>query len=132
MKRLLLVAFLFQSLVFPAGAAELLIPGESPSSPGVFFPQAASLRLLAEVEQCRAEIPALRDLVAKDEELIQKLDGRVVELGKQNDDLKEMNKKAIKVADEARKSGPWYQRALSAGKWIAAGVILGFVAGAGR
>jgi len=119
-------------LAFPAGAAELLKPGESPSSPGVFFPHAASLRLLAEVEQCRVELPVLRDLVAKDEELIRKLDGRVVDLGKQNEDLKEMNKKALKTADDARKSGPWYERMLSAGKWIAAGIVLGFVAGASK
>jgi hypothetical protein len=74
----------------------------------------------------------LRDLVAKDEELIKTLDGRVVELGKQNADLSELNRKVLKAADEARKSGPWYQRALSAGKWIAAGILIGFVAGAGR
>jgi len=132
MRRLFLVAFLIPSLVFPAGAAELLRPEESPSSLGVFFPHAASLRLLAEVEQCRVEVPALRDLVAKDDELIRKLDGRVVELGKQNDDLSELNRKIIKAADDARKSGPWYERALSAGKWIAAGILLGFIAGAGR
>jgi len=119
-------------LSFPAGAAELLKPGESPPMPGVFFPQAASLRLLAELEMCRSELPALRDLVAKDDELIKKLDGRVVELGKQNTDLAEMNRKALKAADDARKSGPWYERVLSAGKWIAAGILLGFVAGAGR
>jgi len=96
-------------LDIPAGAAELLKPGESPSSPGVFFPQPAALCLLAEVEQCRVELPALRDLVAKDEELILKLDGRVAELGKQNNDLKEMNKQALKTAEDARKSGPWYE-----------------------
>src|SRR4030043_1257865 len=102
-----IVFFLIVFMALPAGAAETLKPGESPSFPGVFFPQAASLRLLAEVEQCRAEIPALRDLVAKDEELIKTLDGRVVELGKQNADLSEKNKKALKTADDARKSGPW-------------------------
>ena len=119
-------------LAVPSGAAELLLPGQSPTTPGIFFDRAASLHLLAEVEQCRVELPLLQDLVVKDEALIQKLDERVIELGKQNTDLAEMNRKALEAAEAARKSGPWYERLLSAGKWIAVGALLGFAAGAGR
>ena len=131
MKRAI-IPILIVVMALPAGAAELLLPGQTKSSRGVFFPYSASLRLLAEVEQCRTELPALRELVSKDEDQIGLQERRIAELGKQAEDLKQMNKKALEAAEAARKGGSWMDRVLSAGKWIVAGALLGFVLGAGK
>jgi hypothetical protein len=50
-------------------------------------------------------------------------------------------KEARKLVDDTRKAGedaakaaagPWYQKVLSAGKWIALGLIVGFIGGVAK
>jgi hypothetical protein len=111
------------------------------SAPGVFFDAGQSDRLLEEVEACRAQLPLLRELAAKDEQLdeirIERealLRERIAFLERQQTELLRMNDQAIRQAELARKTsgGAWWEQALAAGKWIGLGILLGFAGAAGR
>jgi hypothetical protein len=114
--------FIILSLAAPAMAGEIC------------FPAGQSSRLLEEVESCREELPLLRDLTAKGNDLAGIQAGRIVELEKERDTLLKMNEQARQAADDARKAntGSWWEQALKAGKWIGLGVLVGFAAGAAR
>jgi hypothetical protein len=108
-------------------------------SPPVFagslcFDAGQSDRLLEEVEVCREQLPALRDLVTKDAEVDQIQRERIKTLEEQRTELIAMNEAAIKQAELAQKAGKgsWWERGLAAGKWIGLGIVLGFVAGAAK
>jgi len=98
------------------------------------FDQGQADRLLEETEKCREQLPALRDLVAKDAEVEKLHLERINTLEEQREELLTMNAAAIKQAELAQKAGKgsWWERVLAAGKWIGLGVVIGFVAGAGR
>lgn len=109
--------------------------------PGVIFDAAQSDRLLEEMEACRAQLPLLRELVSRDEQLdeirIERealLRERIGFLEKQQAELLRMNDQAIRQAELARKTagGSWWEQALAAGKWIGLGILLGFAGAAGR
>lgn len=61
------------------------------------------------------------------EQRVTEQDRELQEARKLVDDTRKAGEQAVKVA-----APPWYQRVLNAGKWIALGLITGFVVGAGK
>jgi hypothetical protein len=72
------------------------------------------------VNSCEARSSALEDRVAEQEK-------EIVEGKKTIEETRKAGEEAVKVA-----SGPWYARILAASKWIALGIVIGFVGGMGR
>ncbi len=125
----------------PCFAAEDATGAQDGPAPAVIFEGAASDQLLEEVEACRIQLPLLRDLVAKDEQLDEirvereaLLRERIAFLEKQQGELLRMNEAAIKNVELARKSAgaTWYEQLFAASKWVGLGILLGFTVGAGR
>lgn len=126
-----ITAFVLVLLLSPAAqGAELLFPG-TPQK-GIFLPYDKALQILGEVESCRTELPMLRDLIKKDEDIMKAQENRILDLGKENEELIKINQNSIAAAEKIKSSEPWYNRVLSAGKWIGVGILIGFVAGVAK
>ena len=122
----------------PTGASVGNAAGE------ICFPLGDAEKMLRELEAAPAvktEADACREWQAQEEVRDQALaegartrEARIAELERekaaaltQADENLKAGERAVKVAQ-----GPWYQRVLSVGKWIAVGILVGFVASAGR
>lgn len=103
----------------------------------ICFPTSDGERILRDLEQgaaCKEAVAAGEDALTSSDARASALESRVLE---QDRELKS----ARKLVDDTRKAGedaakvaapPWYQRVLNAGKWIALGIIIGFVGGMGK
>lgn len=150
MKRLAVVLALWSTILTsclpsPVFAADL--PAGRQGAPGtgeICFTLGDAVRMLRELEAApsvKAEADACREWQAqeevKDQTIAEKVRGQEDRIAQLEAEKKaaldqaqanlEAGKKAVAVA-----AGPWYQRVLSAGKWIAVGIVIGVVAGAGR
>lgn len=109
-------------------------PPPKPSGGEICFPLPDGERILRDLESlppCRDAVTAAEDALHAEEVRSQALEGRVVEQDRELKDARKLVDDTRKAGEEAAKaaSGPWYQKVLSAGKWIALGIIIGFVGG---
>ncbi len=123
--------------IFAGDATE---PRDAPA-PGVYFDAPQSDRLLEEMEACRAQLPVLKELVSRDEQLDEiRLERealfreRIAFLERQQAELLKMNDQAIRQAELARKTsgGSWWEQTLTVLKWVIPVGLAGFAAGAAR
>ncbi len=142
------------SLAFPGGGVRAAEPGETvPGGQGgglagqigeICFPGPAAVRMLGDLEgglAWKAEAEACREWQVRAEERIGETDNLVLglreevrveragreEAVRQAERNLEAGRQAVKAA-----KGPWWSPILSAAKWIAVGILVGFVASAGR
>ena len=121
-------------LIFALVLCPVARAADLPVAPSICFSVPDGEKMLQDLES----LPALREAVdtAKDaidscEERSTALEGRVAEQDREIkdaqvklEDTRKAGEKAVKVA-----GGTWYQKVLSAGKWIALGIVIGFVGG---
>ncbi len=112
-------------------------PASSPAGAEICFPVSDGERLLHVLESftaCQEAVSAGEAAMESCDAHSRALEARVVEQGRELkaaqkviDDTRKAGEEAVKVA-----AGPWYQKILSAGKWIGLGIVVGFVASAGK
>jgi len=127
--------FLF-TLSSPVFGADLPTHPPAPKSVGgeICFPVSEGERILKDLEQgeaCKEVVAAGEGVIAAGEARSQALEGRVVEQDRELADARKVIEDTRKAGEQAAKlaAGPWYQRVLNAGKWIALGIVVGFVGG---
>lgn len=110
----------------------------------ICFPLPEAEKVLRELEAApavKAEADACREWQAQEDVRDQAIaegararEARIAELEREKAAALVQAEENLKAGERAVKaaSGPWYQRVLSVGKWIAVGILVGFVAGAGR
>lgn len=103
-------------------------------APEICFPLADGERILRDLETigpCREAVTAAGDALNAAEVRSQALEGRVVEQDKELTDARKLVDDTRKAGEQAAKvaAGPWYSKVLAAGKWIALGIVIGFVGG---
>ena len=103
-------------------------------APEICFPVGDGERILRDLESlplCRDAVTACEDALRSEEGRSQALGGRVIEQDRELTDAQKLVDDTRKAGEEAAKiaSGPWYAKVLAAGKWIAAGLVIGFAAG---
>ena len=123
----------------PCFSADLPAGPDSGNRAGteICFPVSDGERILHVLESmaaCREAVDAGDAALDSCEARSQALEGRVVEQDRELQDARKVIDDTRKVGEEAVKAAapPWYQRVLNAGKWIGLGVLVGFVAGAGK
>lgn len=126
-------------LPFRVSGADLPVypPASSPAGAEICFPVLDGERILKNLEQadaCKDTVSACEDALTSSDARASGLEARVLEQDgelkdarKVIDDTRKMGEQAVKVA-----AGPWYQKALGTLKWVGLGVLVGFVAGAGK
>lgn len=100
----------------------------------ICFPIAVGTRILQDIESlavCRDAVDASTDAVNSCEARSSALENRIVEQEKEISEREKTIEDAGKAIKEAAKASsvPWYQRILNAGKWVALGIVIGFVGG---
>ena len=92
------------------------------------------LHVLESMSACREAVESGDAALGSCEARSQALEGRVVEQDRELQDARKVIEDTRKVGEQAVKAAtpPWYQRVLNAGKWIGLGIVVGFVAGAGK
>ena len=103
----------------------------------ICFPLSDGERILHVLESysaCQEVVRAGEEAMGGCEARSQTLEGRVVEQDRELQEARKLVDDTRKAGEEAAKAAapPWYQRVLNAGKWIGLGVLVGFVAGAGK
>lgn len=114
------------------------IPGGS-----ICFPGPEAVRILREVEDgksCKTELVSWIEYGEAADETLRIcqeeagfLNLRVEEVTKERDDAVKLAEQARLDGEKAAKiaAGPWYSQAWAAGKWIAAGILVGILLGMG-
>ena len=131
----LIFLLLMPSLGFPAD-----LPVGTPTAPNpteICFPLQDGEKILQDLESlpiCREAVTAAEEALNSSEIRAQTLIDRVVEQDKELKNAQKLVEDTRKAGQEAAKvaSGPWYQKVLAASKWIALGLIVGFVGGMGK
>ena len=100
----------------------------------ICFPLTDGTRMLQDIEAlevCREAVDAGENLITSCEARANILEYRVIEQDNELKDARKLVDDTRKAGEEAVKivAGPWYQRILTAGKWIALGIVIGFVGG---
>jgi len=100
----------------------------------ICFPTADAERILEDLEQadaCKEVVAAGEGAIASSDARASALESRVLEQDRELAEARKLVEDTRKAGEDATKvaAGPWYQRVLSAGKWIALGLIVGFVGG---
>ncbi len=143
------VIAIWTTLFLPAIAPRLYAAEPTGASVGsaraeICFPLGDAEKMLRELEAAPAvkvEADACREWQAQEEVRDQALaegartrDARIIELEREKAAALAQAEENLKAGERAVKvaQGPWYQRVLSVGKWIAVGILVGFVASAGR
>ena len=108
--------------------------GSMPAGGEICFPLPDGERILQNLESlgiCRDAVEAADGAVNSCEVRATALEGRVVEQEGELKDARKLVDDTRKAGEEAAKasSGPWYARALSVVKWVALGIVIGFVGG---
>jgi hypothetical protein len=103
----------------------------------ICFPLPDGERILRDLEAlppCREAVAAAEEAINSGEMRSQALEKRIVEQDQELKDARKLVDDTRKAGEEAAKvaGGPWYGRVLAAGKWIALGIIVGFVGGMGK
>lgn len=109
-------------------------PASKPSGAEICFPIPDGERILRDLESlppCQEAVSAGEDALNACESRAGIVDQRVAEQNQELAEARKVIEDTRKAGEEAAKvaAGPWYQRVLSAGKWIALGIIVGFVGG---
>jgi len=115
----------------PTAAAERSV------APEICFPLPDGERMLRNLESLegyRVAVEAADGAVNSCEARSEALEGRVVEQDRELTDARKLVEDTREAGEEAAKvaAGPWYSRALSVVKWIALGIIVGFVGGTAK
>jgi len=103
----------------------------------ICFPLADGTRMLQDIESlplCRAAVWACEDSINSCEARADALESRVIEQDKEIEEGKKTIEDTVNAGEEAAKiaAGPWYQRILTAGKWIALGALFGLAVGVSK
>jgi len=123
------IILIFALVMSPvAGAADL------PVAPSICFSAPDGERILRDLESledCQQAVDSAKGAVKSSEERAVILEERIVELDEEVRDAQVKLEETRKAGERAVKvaAGPWYQRILAAGKWIALGIVIGFVGG---
>ena len=120
--RMIVIALLLFSLALPSGAEEIC------------FPLADGMRMLSDIEtlaMCKTTVAAGEQAINSCEARASVLEHRVAEQDGEIVKGKKTIEETRKAGEDAAKvaAGPWYSRALSVVKWIALGIVVGFVGG---
>jgi hypothetical protein len=112
-------------------------PASKPSGDEICFPLPDGERILRDLEAlppCRDAVAAAEEAIKSSEIRSQALENRIVEQDGELKDARKLVDDTRKAGEEAAKvaAGPWYARALSVVKWVALGIIVGFVGGMGK
>lgn len=123
MKTAILIITLSVISAFPAGAADLLLPGQPAPAKGILLDVPTSFRVLEELENCRSAAEELRTYRELDrvqaemdklrDEREQLLRERIAFLEKQQEELYRINEQAVKTAEKMSKDGSWIERAFN-------------------
>lgn len=100
----------------------------------ICFPLADGMKMLKDLEaleSCRATVKAGEEAINSCEVRASALEDRVADQDKEIAKAKKTIEETRKAGEEAAKmaSDPWYKKVLNAGKWIALGLVVGFVGG---
>jgi len=140
---------IWATLSLPAITPRLYAGGPTGASVGntggeICFPLPEAEKVLRELEAApavKAEADACREWQAQEEARDQAVaeearirEARIAELEQEKTAALTQAEENLKAGERAVKvaSGPWYQRVLSAGKWIGLGILVGFAAGMGK
>ena len=112
----------------PTGAA---VGGGAPE---ICFPLPDGERILQNLEAlegCKEAVEAADGVLNAAEVRSQALESRIAEQDREIASGKKTIEDTRKAGEEAAKvaAGPWYARALSVVKWVALGIVVGFVGG---
>ncbi|MDA8178337.1 MAG: hypothetical protein M0T69_02185 [Deltaproteobacteria bacterium] len=107
------------------------------AGPTICFPLPDGERILRDLEAlgaCREAVEAADGAVDACEVRATALEGRIAEQDRELQNARKLVDDTRKAGEDAAKvaAGPWYSRILSAAKWIGLGILVGFVAGAGK
>lgn len=125
---LLIMAQVVSAADLPAGATD------APTAPQICFPLVDGERILRDLESlppCQAAVAAGEDAVNSCEVRAEALEDRVAEQDGELADARKVIDDTRKAGEQAVKAGqePWYVRVLSAAKWVALGLVVGFIGG---
>ena len=100
----------------------------------ICFPIEDGERMLKDLEALpptRAAVAACGEANKSHRNRALALEGRIAEQDREIVGAKKTIEDTRKAGEQAAKvaAGPWYQRILNAGKWIALGIVVGFVGG---
>jgi hypothetical protein len=100
----------------------------------ICFSLSVGTRILQDIEDlavCRDAVDAGTQAINSCEVRASVLENRVSEQDREIIEGKKTVEETRKAGEEAAKiaSGPWYQKVLNAVKWIALGIVIGFVGG---
>lgn len=109
-------------------------PPTKPSGGEICFPLPDGERILRDLESlppCQEAVAAGEEALSAADERAKALEYRVNEQDRELKDARKLVDDTRKAGEEAAKlaSGPWYSRILAASKWIALGIIVGFIGG---
>jgi hypothetical protein len=112
--------------VYPAGS--------KPAGGEICFPLPDGERILQNLEAlegCKEAVEAADGVLNAAEVRSQALESRIAEQDREIASGKKTIEDTRKAGEEAAKvaAGPWYARALSVVKWVALGIVVGFVGG---
>ncbi|MFA6509990.1 MAG: hypothetical protein WCV62_05995 [Candidatus Peribacteraceae bacterium] len=112
-------------------------PASHPSGGEICFPLPDGERILQDLESlppCRDAVVAAEDALTSCESRAGIIDQRVAEQDRELADARKLVEDTRKAGQDAAKiaAGPWYQRVLNAGKWVALGIIVGFIGAAAK
>lgn len=125
---LLLMPSLGSGADLPAG------PAVGGGAPEICFPLPDGERILQNLEAlegCKEAVEAADGVLNAAEVRSQSLESRIAEQDREIADGKKTIEDTRKAGEDAAKvaAGPWYARALSVVKWVALGIVIGFVGG---
>jgi len=106
-------------------------------APEICFPIEDGERMLKDLEAlppCREAVKAAQEVINSNRIKDKALENRIVEQDRELKDARKLVDDTRKAGEEAVKvaAGPWYQKVLNAGKWIALGIVVGFIGGMGK
>lgn len=109
-------------------------PSRAQSASEICFSLPDGERILRDLESlppCRDAVAAAEDALTSCESRAGIIDQRVAEQDRELTEARKLVDDTRKAGQDAAKAagGPWYQRVLNAGKWVALGLIIGFVGG---
>lgn len=128
-------------LVFLLVIGQVALAGDRPTGQGdanagttICFPVGDGERILRELEQaesCKEAVTAGEDALNATETRAKALENRIDEQDRELTDARKLVEDTRKAGEEAAKvaAGPWYVRAMATVKWVALGVLIGFVGG---
>lgn len=125
---LILVPMPCFSADLPTGAQDGVV------APEICFPLPDGERILKDLEAlpvCRNAVKAGEDVINSNKIMQKALAGRITEQDREIASGKKTIEDTRKAGEEAAKvaAGPWYTRAMATVKWVALGVLIGFVGG---